>query len=794
MKKIICICAVACLELSMLAQTVVIDSLRHSAGSYSNPLSILDGTVPGVRMIEEGVGGGNIKFEIRGLNTLRAAVSPVIVVDGAMLSMASEDIVQPFHQYADDGFSQPMITSLGLNLHDIESIEILKDASATAIYGSKGANGAIVIKTKQSSGGQMDIDLHTNAGVAIPNVISPAFRNAFLHNHSLSVGSAGKNSNFRASVFYRSFDGAARYTGNRTFGGRVSFGSGKRDILHFGGNANLYLTTTDIQTAAAWYGAPSFGLSAREILPLSYNDPSKKTSLQGWESGYDNTRKTLRLISNLFFDVKFTKTFKWTNSLGVDFRNISSELWYGRSTSFGGAHNGAAAITSAFLLDCDFKSGLLYRRYVNTDHHISASLFFEAINDWNRYNSMAGTDLVSHDLRAKGLAMMQSAAKIQRFRNDMLNLGGFMTASYDYNSFAGADVTLRYDQTLNFDKVIPAINNLYPAAKVYVDFAKAFLQGSRSVSSLRLDAGYGRTGMNAIRPYDMLPVFASGGYPVVDEAHRAYYNMNNRLMQEEYNVGLSASLAGRVDVKCELYDRKTADMLYVTGIDQSAAAGQTSIIGNRGVEMMLNAVAVKTAKCMLELSAVAAYNFNRIGTATGADRKGMGLNKYGMNATVNIPGNQVSSIYGFVLDENNVVIGEGILGNTIPKYNGGLSLRLALGSFHMDMMANWAAGFNILNLNRMLSSKEEYVSAAFVEKGDYLRLSRVCAGYDFAINAGWIKSVGVSLTAHNLLTATSYSGWNPVVNSFGFTNMSNGMDYGSMPLNRNVVLALSVKF
>ena len=94
----------------------------------------------------------------------------------------------------------------------------------------------------------------------------------------------------------------------------------------------------------------------------------------------------------------------------------------------------------------------------------------------------------------------------------------------------------------------------------------------------------------------------------------------------------------------------------------------------------------------------------------------------------------------------------------------------------------------------MLASEQECVSEAFVEKGDYLRLARVSASYDFNFNRKYIRSLSLSLSADNLLTATSYSGWNPDVNSFGYTNLSYGLDYGSCPMVRNVVLGIAVKF
>ena len=81
-----------------------------------------------------------------------------------------------------------------------------------------------------------------------------------------------------------------------------------------------------------------------------------------------------------------------------------------------------------------------------------------------------------------------------------------------------------------------------------------------------------------------------------------------------------------------------------------------------------------------------------------------------------------------------------------------------------------------------------------MEKGDYLRLENVSASYDIPFKAKWIKDMKITLSAHNLFTATKYSGFNPDVNSYGLYARTNGVDYGSYPFCRSIVLGLSVNF
>ena len=109
-------------------------------------------------------------------------------------------------------------------------------------------------------------------------------------------------------------------------------------------------------------------------------------------------------------------------------------------------------------------------------------------------------------------------------------------------------------------------------------------------------------------------------------------------------------------------------------------------------------------------------------------------------------------------------------------------------------MAEGAAGFYIANLNKMIAEGRTKLSERYVEKGDFLRLSRVSFCYGVPVRLKWVKGLQVSISGMNLLTLTGYEGWNPDVNCFGNSVLSNGVDYGSYPTVRTLVLGVSAKF
>lgn len=791
---------------------IILTALLLSSNAYAQvtEADMLRGQTSGVRV--SSINGGPddcLRVDIRGLNTLRSNTSPLWIVDGAILSNASAEIIQPFFQYSDAAYLSPSVGVYGIDVNDIESVQVLKNTSATALYGSKGANGVVIVTTKRPQEARLGIDLNTKVGVSASDVMAEGIVPAIRHEHSISLGSKGNTSHFNVSAFFRDIKGVYEGTGRQNYGVRASIGTGKSDVVTFGANFSLYLHQTKSPSATAWYGAPSLTLASRNIVSFPYNDPSRISTVQGWLADYDNHRNSLRTTDNAFLNVKLAKGFFWKNSLSADFQSNTRYVWYGKGTAFGEKQNGAASVLTSGILKLDLSSALEYSRYIKTDHYISASAAFEYMTDINRFHSMAGADFVSHELRAKALSFMASSAVVRHFNCDLSNIGGNLNLHYDYKSLVGADVNLRYDTYMTYDRDNSFLDDFFPSAQAYVDLHGFLIPSSQTVSTLRLEGGYGVSGTRSLIPYNGLDIFTGAVNKTVDDELQAYYKGFNRVSLSEYHATVNAGfLSDRILVSATYYDRKINDGLsiYCFGkLKENTASAwvsapmvldsyrESSII-NRGVELDVTGIVVKGSASELQIGLNAAYNFNRLTSVAAEDANGLYLNQYDMYATVNRVGYPVSSIYGYTLDSDNVVTGSGILGNTVPVFTGSVDVRYRIGSLSLDILADWAVGHKILNMNRMLASGQEYVSAAFVEKGDYLRLSRVSASYEFAFKAKWIRALSVSIAADNLLTATAYSGWNPDVNSFGHTNMSYGLDYGSCPMIRSVVLGLAVKF
>lgn len=201
-----------------------------NVGSYTDPGQLLQGKVPGLVVVQNSDPNGGVNsMTLRGASTLNQSTEPLYVVDG--------------------------IPGVELNLvppQDIESIDVLRDASATAIYGSKAANGVIIVTTKRGAQGKAnvvysgyvswekvandhdmmsasqlrdyaqrhDITLNNDLGYDT-NWAKEVQRTGFAHNHNLSVSGGGKNVNYSASVNYIARDGIIKGVGNNLFTART---------------------------------------------------------------------------------------------------------------------------------------------------------------------------------------------------------------------------------------------------------------------------------------------------------------------------------------------------------------------------------------------------------------------------------------------------------------------------------------------------------------------------------------------------------------------------------------------
>ena len=526
------------------AGDVVRDTLELSKEFQASPAALIVGKVSGVQVLSSnGSVNGDMLVYIRGLNSARSDSQPLWVVDG-----------------------MPTIGMFDMNPYDIESIEVLKDISATAIYGLKGANGVILINTKRQRQNGLKVDWHSNAAVSSPFSASDVSRTALSHNHSLNLSSVNGQSMFNLSGHWRTDNDVMKGNGNNSGLLNVLYETRANPVVWFSTNTMLSAGGSSATTGDFGPGEPGY-------LP----------------EDYDNDMRLWRIINTSSLSLNFTKTFSFKLNLGVDYKNNTSLVWFGLGTDRGAAANGEACISGLSFIRYHAAPTLSWFRYVGKGRvDLSAGASFNG--DYDRTNVMRGTDFFSHELRAMGLNIHASKSVIDNHAIDYSSYGAFFKGGYSFAETAGVDAMLRLDRTPVFDDA-PVLHYAVNAFWKPLDF-------------LKVTAGYGVGGVEQMTDYAGFGRFVTEAFPAVDPDLAYYYKGLNRVRTREWNAGVRTSLiGGKLNLAAKVYSRqsddafnaycfgqKTSDSYLWRYADRTPYFDTISSFGSTGVEFDADAV------------------------------------------------------------------------------------------------------------------------------------------------------------------------------------------------------------
>lgn len=808
-KSLILFCCLL-LPLSAMAQkSEYLDSLETSKAVAYNPADLIRGRIAGVRVSSiDGNVNGETNVNIRGINTLRGDGQPLWIVDGAILTTAGNQNADAFWQFGEQSYSSTLNTMAYLNPNEIESIEILKDMAATAIYGAAGANGVIIVKTKMPQNSENNIRYQGNVALGVSNMSAAIFAPSISHNHTVGVSGTMKGSSYNISAYYRIVDGIAENQGANYGGASINYETRANSALWFGFHSLLSLGNVSNITGPSYFGQPSLLMLGRN--PYLFPDNSE----QGWNSDYDDNADDARSTNSMFLTLNITPNFSLNATVGADYRNLTRKIWFGNGTSFGKDMNGAVSILSSSLFNYNASAVLAYDTFLGSAGKVGVKLGIDALGHVNRFNTMNGVDFFTHALRGEGLSMMGSKPNIHSFDTQYVRMGGYVSAYYDCNDYAGLNVLFREDSTPSYGGFAP---EYYPSASAFLNLKKLALSSVDAVSSLKLDVGYGISGRETLVPYQLLDVWLTGDHFTAMTGQDCYITAFNRARSKEFTAGIDASFFdGRMSLGVKYFDKNTDEVFsiydssllresgyYVDGERREVETREASI-ANRGVEIEFGAIPVKSGKVKWSIDANLTVCANQITSVCPEETFGKKVGS-GFYANANAVGCQIGQLYGFLENPDGSyldVTRDGVLseadkrmlGNTAPKYYGGLSSVLEIGSFSLDLLIDGAAGHFIANLNDALRDRRSALSQSYVESADFLRIGHVAAAYTIPFKAKWIKSMKLSATVGNLYTFSGYKGWNPDVNCFGRSVLSQGIDYGAYPITRNFILGVNLNF
>jgi TonB-dependent starch-binding outer membrane protein SusC len=581
----------------------------------------LEGRVSGVQVVGgSGAPGAESDIRIRGAVSINADSKPLYVIDGVQFdpnenSMASSAIV------GDDALS-PLAF---INPSDIESVEVLKDASATAVFGSRGANGVIMITTKRGDTGKTSLSFDSYVSVstlpknqqiemlsagdfgdwvryfetpgsnltyweslepdANPKDLSSQvtrdwqdelLRTAITQNYSLAFNSSSKTHNIAGSVSYLDQPGiiensdynriTARFSGSAAISARAKIGG----FLNFS-NAVSNGVSEGGQTGR-WAGAIKSIVMYNPLDPEYYKDDIDEITILSTPDEYVMTTErqntTSRTMGNLFLEYEFFKGLTLKSTIGGNVSNSKLKEYY-PSALFQGLGIGVGNIqnvTNNYLYN---ENILTYSKQFNKNHRINASFVFESRKNILERVLAANSDFAYEGNGADDLGAGALPSPPTSYKETVSNMASlarvnyfFMGGKYMFTGSIRADGSSKFHPDKQW--------GYFPSgAFAWRVSEEPFLKNNATVNNLKFRSSFGVTGNDRTPAFQYSP-FYSSNLSVADDVLITTYKPavlgNSELTWEtstQFNIGFDIGLfKERISLVADYYSRITDDMLY----------------------------------------------------------------------------------------------------------------------------------------------------------------------------------------------------------------------------------------
>lgn len=622
-------------------------------GLVSSPEQLINGKVSGVQiMSNSGSASAGSTIRVRGGASLNASNDPLIVLDGV-----------PLEQGGISGNSSNFLSMI--NPSDIESMTVLKDASSTAIYGSRASNGVIIITTKKGQQGGLKVNFNTTNSMQtraqmvdmlshddFVNVINQfgtdnqksllgnantdwndeVYRTAFGTDNNLSLsGSIGKYWPFRVSAGYYNQSGLVRkdnverWTGNVVltpsfFQDHLKLTINAKGTLNnnsFNNGGAVWAAATFNPTIPVYSGNSNYGGFNEALDADGYPVNAGVRNPRGLVDLYDSKSKVSRFIGSMDVDYKvhFLPDLKLHATIGADYAK-------GDGTIYVPGYAAQSFNKDESLSGSDYKYGpqknenrllTLYANYAKFFENIKSNVDLTAGYDYQFWKS---TTPLYYTKSAAGTTL--STVKASDYRHVMLSYYGRVNYSFDGKYLLTA--TVRRDASSRFSK--DTRWGTFPSVALgWTLTEEPWLKNQKVLSNLKLRASYGVTGQQeGIGNYNYLPVYTSSvtgaealinGQYITTYRPEAYVSDLKWETTTSWNFGLDFGfLNGRIGGAIDFYTRKTKDLLASVPTAAGTNFSKTILtnVGNvdsKGIEVSLNATPIQTKDWEWNLS----YNF-----------------------------------------------------------------------------------------------------------------------------------------------------------------------------------------
>ena len=649
-------------------------------GVITSTEQMLQGKVAGLSVVQSsGSPEAGSTLRLRGGTSLSASNGPLIVVDG--IAGVDFNSVQP---------------------SEIVSIDVLKDASAAAIYGSRGANGVVIVTTNRQGSDVEKRTMQYNGYVAFASVAKQLdmlsanqwrgyvrennlggaldygadtnwqkelLRTAVTHSHNVNFSTTRKNNGFRASITYNSNEGVIKRNNMERLAGSFSgFQYGLNGYLRMeaGVNANF----------DKWNPIDS-RIFERE-LNLNPTFPVRNSDGSFAQLNGTNTENPVELNTNRTQDNKrhrflgygkveleIISGLKATANGSYEFQHTTGGLFKPTYAQMEGqSEKGWAQRTYAEYTNRQIEAYLSYDKTFAEEHHLNAMAgysFLDNINEgFGATRSGFETNAFGYNNLAAGTDYRQTDVYSYKSKTKLISFFG--RVNYNYAGRYMFTATVRRDGSSVF-----GANHkwgTFPSASLAWRISdEKFMENTRSwLDNLKLRVGYGVTGnQSGVSAYKSIAVLSASGASYYDSASQTWknsyvqaQNVNPDLKWEstaQWNVGLDFGFINRIHGTLEWYHKKTSDLLWTYPVPQPPYIVGTMLANvgtmvNRGVELTLGANILRTKDFTLDANASLSYNHQEITKLSNSTYQAVGLQAGSLH---NIRG--LSNTYSQVIKE-----------------------------------------------------------------------------------------------------------------------------------------------
>ncbi|MEX0719294.1 MAG: TonB-dependent receptor [Balneolaceae bacterium] len=648
--------------------TGAISSIRSedfNAGVTLAPEQLMQGKIAGVNIVQSsGRPGSSSTVRVRGTSSISAGNDPLYVIDGVPIQTAS---VNNYVNVAGETGSTPFnsMSSNPLNIlnpSDIASIDVLKDASATAIYGSRGANGVIIVTTKNYSETTVNYDSYLNVSSvreqlpflsrdeyvdyaesnnmeypnegAVTNWQDQIFRTALSQNHNISFGGGSENTNYRASLGYNNQEGVIISSGLEKYTGRINLTQRALDdrlrmninLTHAQVNEDNAAVSSDIDNEGG--NMLKDALRWSPTLPV-YNDDGSfyqigelRVNPVSWRNLTDNSERSATLGAfevqyNILEDLAFSVDMGHTSEYASRFNHVPL------SHPLGAGEGGRASVSKLQNESSLIETTLNYQNAISENSYINvlggySYQRFVVQSTFSAANQFA-SDATQWNLLQSGNILSSTSNKSS---NSLISMYG--RVNYRLYERYNATFTLRRDGSSRFGE-----NNrwgLFPSGALAWNISEEGFFNIDKISNLKVRVGYGVTGNQGIPDNlyrEQLSVAGSATYSLGGEAIPSvlpsnYANPDLKWERTtQINFGMDFGLfEQRVNGSIDYYIKNTTDLLLeFSTAAPSVVSTQWANVGeveNKGIELTLDADVVQNQNLLWNTSMNFSANVNEV--------------------------------------------------------------------------------------------------------------------------------------------------------------------------------------